>query len=153
MMPRVATLEIMRAKRRAFTLVELTVAMAILGILAATVPHLYTDDLREGANSVAAVLRWARQTAVERGRAVSVTLDPTQARYRVQAADATRPDDVAEGVIELPVGAALAAAGRRAHFVFQPTGTATGEPLTLTDGGRATVVTVDPWTGAVRVTP
>jgi type II secretion system protein H len=157
MMPHAATLEIMHAKRRAFTLVELMVVLTILGIVAAAsvpgLPRLYPDDPREGANSVAAVLRWARQTAMDQGRAVSITVDPAHARYRVEAADATRPNDAAEGVIALPAGAALALAGSRAHFVFQPTGRATGEPLTLAEGGRATVVMVDPWTGVVRVTP
>jgi general secretion pathway protein H len=141
------------ARRRGFTFVELLVVIAVLGTLAATVPRLYVDDLREGANSVAAVLRWARQTAVDRGRAVSITVDPSHARYRVQAADATRPNDAADGVIALSTGAALALAGPRARFVFQPTGRATGEPLTLAEDGRAIVVTVDSLTGVVSVTP
>lgn len=102
----------MHARRRGFTLMEVVVVLAVLGIAAAlAVPRLVgwvaVLRTRAGANVVAADLAYARGLAVRRGVRVRVVLEsgggcpspsPGAAgvRYRIVAAGADTPLRVAD---------------------------------------------------------
>lgn len=154
------------------TLIELLVTLSILALVAAVVaPALArrapADDLTRAAAEVRAVLTHARQTALANGATVTLMIDPVNARYwiepadasteqtsdassrlRARATDASPPDSIA-----LPPGVQIVATAPRVQYVFSPTGPAFGEPVTLVHEGRSVRVALDPWTGSPRVQP
>lgn len=140
-------------RRGGFTLVEMVVVLVILSIAAAAVaPALLRPSAPaevEAAAQVVKMLGGARRLAVERGEAVSLTLDPAARTWRAAAEPVG--DSLAAGALELPPGVAIAPAGAP-RFVFRPLGGAAGGPLTLAVEGRTVRVDVDRWTGEARVT-
>lgn len=141
--------------RRAYTLVELVVVLFLLGLSAAAVapalaPLVEDDPVREGAEEVARVLRSARRSALERGEAVAVVLEPASGRYWVRTAGAD-PVPLAEGAFALREGVALSAESPRARLSFAPSGAAAGGPVTVHGAGRARTLRIERWTGDIRV--
>ena len=135
-----------------FTLMEMVVVLAIVGITAAAVvPAMTRITSESGALSAARqleqVLAAARTTALERAIATEVVVAPQLARYWVHAADSGTIDF---GLIELEQGVTLSSTAIRPHFRFAPSGTATADSLVALGPDAAVLLTVDPWSGAIR---
>lgn len=146
-----------RAARAGFTLVEMVVVLAILGVVAGvTVPALRdrraADPLAQGASETAAMLARSRQTAVERATTIRVSLDPATRRFRVRALGVlVASDSIAVDSLALPAGVAIDDAGGRRTITFAPTGEARGDTITLRWQGRIATVAADQWTGDAYV--
>ncbi len=141
--------------KRGFTLVEILVVLAILGITAAAVvPALARatteDDVTRAARALEQVAAAARRTALARATAVAVTLVPESGRYWVHLPDGTTIDS---GAIALDQGTRIHSAAPRPQFRFGPLGTADGDTLLLLGAGGAQAFVVDRWTGGIRVEP
>lgn len=152
--PRVA-----RAGPRAgFTLTETLVVLVLLGIAAAAVAPDLRALLRPGSGAAARELadayRDARGMAASRGRAVFVTVDPVTGAWRTFVGATGSPEAAAESgnlLADRP-GTRLVTAGDGPTVVgFAPDGTARGSAVRVRADGRTLEVTVDPWTGGVRV--
>jgi len=134
--------------RRGMTMIELVVVIALMAIIAGVSAPAFAslDRPRNGSgfDAVIMILRRSRATAIHRATAVSVTIDPTTARYWIDPPDTT-------AVLSLPAGATLSARAPRVHFRFAPSGEAvTDEPLFVREGAAVRPVLVDPWTGEAR---
>jgi prepilin-type N-terminal cleavage/methylation domain-containing protein len=135
-------------RRRGMTIIELIVVISLMAIIAgASAPALAAHSHPRDENDldvVVAVLRGSRATAIQRSTAVSVTIDPTTARYWVDPPDTT-------AVLSLPPQATLSARSARVHFRFAPDGQAVSdEPLFVHDAAEATPILIEAWTGEVR---
>jgi prepilin-type N-terminal cleavage/methylation domain-containing protein len=146
------------AARRGFTLVELLVALVIIGMIAAVaVPAL---SARGGAAATAKQLvslyGVAREVAISRGASAEAVLDLSSGALVI--ATVGRPgrpaDTVRRAALALSPSVRLASSAARlgpARVTFDPLGRARGDDVVIADGkGRHRVVT-DPWTGAARV--
>jgi prepilin-type N-terminal cleavage/methylation domain-containing protein len=140
---------------RGLTLVEVVVVLAIVGLSAAVaLPALggLVDADPSPAAPLARLLDRSRRTAMERSVPVTVMLLPATARYWVWSDGAQARAALADGVLPLAGGVRLAAPRPRVRIRFDPMGRATGDSVAVWSAGGAELVTVDPWTGAVRVT-
>lgn len=146
----------MRPIRTGFTLIEITVVLIIIALLAfmtapammrAVTPHAADGD----AMPVAALFRSARREAVERGLVVSLMLDPAGARYRADSIGARGVGLLGEGNIALDEGVTLQADSVRVRFTFRPDGSVFGDSITVHGRWSSSLVTVDRWTGAIRI--
>ena len=134
--------------RRGMTLIELVVVIALMAIIAGvSAPALASLDRPRNASAVDAVvtmLRRSRASAIQRATVVTVTIDPTSARYWVD------PPDTA-AFFALPPQTSLSARSPRVHFRFAPDGqTTTDEPLFVRQGASASSIVLEPWTGEVH---
>ena len=139
---------------RGFTLVELVVVLAVAGVAAGVAVPAFgrlLDAVPAPSAPVAELLDRARRTAVERAVPVTVTVLPVSRRYWVWAETGAGRAQVADGVLALPEGARLATSGPRIHVRFTPSGPATGDTVAVWTAAGVERVTVDSWTGAVRV--
>ena len=143
-----------RTPRAGFTLVELMVALALLGLMAAVVVVAIPDGrmtvAAEG-ERFAARLKRAQEEAVLVNRPVEVAMTDDGYAFRVRKAGGWQPLD--EGPFEaetwLP-GTAVAAEKDVRRVTFDPTGVAGPAHFTLRRGGKAVDVHVDQ-AGNVRV--
>lgn len=139
-----------------FTLVELMVALAIAGLLGATV--LLTAPppeaaLRREADALAARLSRARDEAILSTRAVRVEVDAAGYRFHAARSGGWQPLSGAPfGPVAWADGVAPALPfdGRALWFAFDPVGTAEPLALALADGRAELRVEVDA-AGGVRV--
>lgn len=165
------------SERRAFTLVELLVVAAIVGILAGTIaPSLVSAARRAGIDGAARqatnVLSFARVAAVARGVPVDVTFDAEARTLRAVVRqpdlpwlqDATEQDQpqrsllhirlpkgVAAEVISRDEGAGSAGAAEPDTLRFNPDGTAQDAEIEFQDGrGRTISLTVHAEDGRVE---
>lgn len=134
-------------------MIELVVVIALMAIIAGvSAPALASFDRprnTSGLDAVVSLLRRSRATAIRRATVVTVTLDPTTARYWV---DPPAPD--ADAALILPPGASLSATSTRVHFRFAPDGQSiSDEPLFVREGAAANSIVLEPWTGEVRRAP
>lgn len=153
------------AASRGFTLTELTVVVAVLGVIAALcVPTLWTylrtATLRAGAEEAVTVLNGARQLAIRMNTTVCVSNDGTRAQYRVGGCGAAAWTGVgtdASGHIRL--ANRLQVSGT-SHLCFNYLGAGTTTPapcaangtLTITSpAGGATLNVVMATTGRLRI--
>jgi type II secretion system protein H len=150
--------------RRGVTIVEMVVVLTIIGIVAAAVaPALRPlgarrDVLVESRSTLMSMLTSARRRAIADARTLTLTLDPETARYWLHEAEstdsvsATAPLDSAAS-LALPEGVTLMGSASRAHFVFSPSGTVSGEPIAIRVGSRVQPIALDPWTGVLVERP
>jgi len=132
------------AASRGFTLTELTVVVAVLGVLAAlSVPTLWTylrtATLHAGAEEAVTVLNGARQLAIRMNTTVCVSNDGTRAQYRVGGCGAAAWTGVgtdASGHIRL--ANRLQVSGP-AHLCFNYLGAGTTTPAPCTANGTLTI--------------
>lgn len=139
---------------RGYTLFEVLVALAIIGVVLAAIPMLSGrragPETRAAAIEIATAMREARSDAITRFEPVAFQLDVEGRAYRVGSAGPVR---------RLPPGLELALYTARSELSgetagsirFFPDGSATGGRVTLTQDGQQYVVAVDWLTGAVAV--
>jgi prepilin-type N-terminal cleavage/methylation domain-containing protein len=135
--------------RRGVTLVEMLVVLLLLAIVSAvTMPAFASIGRASGSRRASAVVQQvlmrARGRALQTGSAVNLTVDPATARYWVGDSDTAK-------VFELPANAALSASTPRVHFRFEASGIAVGEPLFVQEKDRLASLSVDRFTGVVRI--
>jgi type II secretion system protein H len=140
--------------RAGFTLVEMIVVIAILAIVSAvTLPSFRADNedaITTASKTLTDFIARSRQTSIERGEVVMLTVEPANARYWVIASEPEGDSVLASGSFELPADATLIASQPRLRYAFLPSGRASGEPLTLRLSAHAAVISVDQWTGDAR---
>lgn len=135
-----------RSARAGFTLVELLMVVAILGLAAGAVV-LAVPDPRPAvgveAERFAARLSRARDEAVLSNRPVAVEVTPTG--YAFTAFDGRAWSALSDGPFGTEAWQAGTAVGpdEGARFVFDPTGVAEPMTLTLSREGRARTVAID----------
>jgi prepilin-type N-terminal cleavage/methylation domain-containing protein len=153
------------AASRGFTMTELTVVVAVLGVIAALgVPTLWTyfraATLRAGAEEAVTVLNGARQLAIRMNTTVCVSHDGTRAQYRVGGCGAAAWTGVgtdANGHIRLANRLQVSGTNYLC-FNYLGAGTTTPAPctangtLTITNpAGGATLKVVMATTGRLRI--
>ena len=150
----------MRVDRSGFTLIEIVVVLAILGVVgAAVVPQMMLRSrggARASVRDIVSAYSLARDLAAARGVPTAVALELSSGCYWVYAEPtaATPADTVRHGALELDGSVALSGGnGRWVVTRFDPFG------RTLSGGGGISIstpkelyeITVDPWTAAVDV--
>lgn len=146
--------------RAGFTLTETLVVLVLLGIAAAAVAPDLRALLRPGSGAVARelaeVYRDARGMAASRGSAVFVAVDPATGAWRTFVGATGSPGAAASSgnlLADRPGTLLLTAGDGSAIVAFGPHGTARGPDVRVRAGGQTLEVSVDPWTGAVRIRP
>jgi len=143
-------------KRRSddgFTLMELMVVLAIMGvligILVARGPvHSVGLQTRAAAGALAQALRAARAQAIDRSETVTVAIDPV---HRVFAADRGPVQHFAASMDVAVLPPALPGPNDTRLIRFSPDGSASGGEILLGAGKRRLSITVEWLTGRVQV--
>jgi prepilin-type N-terminal cleavage/methylation domain-containing protein len=138
------------------TLWEVLLVLALIGVVATiAAPALGfvgrpDDALTETTRDVVVVLNRVRLTALERGTAIELRLDPTNGRVWLFAVDTDSLRVI--GATTLPRASTVGGGARsRVRFRFTPAGAAFGDTLVLRGSGVTRRISVDPWTGGAYV--
>lgn len=142
-------------ERLGFTLIEVVVVLVLLGLVAGVTAPAFRDSASTGAGGqvareVVSLLERARTTALERGTAVRVVLDPVTGGYTVAADSAGGVVPVREGRVTLPAGVTLVTATLRYTASFGATAVAGADTLRIRGTDGETRLTVNRWTGTAR---
>lgn len=97
-----------------------------------------------------AVLRAARQAALENGVPVALAVDTKTWRYRADTLGKAGSGTLAEGQLALSDPEALQADSLRLFYLFEPSGAAMADSARVRSGPDPMVVFVDPWSGRPR---
>ncbi len=146
--------ELAFARLRGFTLLELLIVVALMGLLLALVPARLGGgsgaEVRAAARGVAAGLRHARATAVGQRVEAVFQLDLTAKKFTVTGDSRVHqlPQDVE---LKLFTGQQEIIAEKVGGIRFYPDGGATGGRVTVSSGERKYEVDVDWMTGRVSI--
>ena len=153
-MPRRAGSRPIRHRQGGHTLWEMLLVLALLGVVTAIVapsfglrPPARQDSVTATTTEILAMLARARLTALDRGTAVDVLIDPATARVWTFSVERGERRLITAGTLPLAGGATLIADTPRVRFTFDAGGTASGGPVIVSGIEGARVVTVDPWSG------
>lgn len=147
--------EAARQAERGFTLVEMLIVMAILALILAVVPPLFSSSLssatlRAAARDVAAGLRSARSEAITLNQEVRFRLDLEAHSFTIgdDKTALSLPSDVD---IVLFTATSETVDGQAGSIRFFTDGSSTGGGITLIDEDRKFEVMVDWLTGRVTI--
>lgn len=148
----------MQGRDAGFTLIEMIVVLAVLGMVAGLVltrgpPRSAALEMRAATNAVAQALRVARTRAIMSNGRVMVAFDPRAATLRIGAgAPRGLPAGVTMSVITTAdLASAQPGVGGQAGIAFLPDGSSSGGRVELATGARHMQVGVDWLTGRVSV--
>ena len=146
----------MARARHGFTLIEMIVVLIVIAVIAGlTAPAMMRMAAPEvdasDAAPVAGLLRAARRQAIEGGSVVTLILDPEEARYRADTSGPRGSGRLSEGPISIGEDVTLESDSLRVRFTFRPDGSVFGDTVIVHGRYASARVSVDRWTGAVRV--
>ncbi len=143
-------LQVMRL-RRGFTLLEMSIILAIMAISAALVIPAYSDlgtaTQALPGDALLKLLRDARRLAIEQSLTVAVRVDPATNYYRVDTTGAYGAGMLVDGTLEIGAYETLKSDLPRLQYVFRPSGAALGDTVTVQGNSVTAVLAVDPWSG------
>ena len=144
-----------RQAERGFTLVEMMVVLAILALVLAVVPPLFSNSvstatLRAAARDVASGLRVARSEAITFNKEVRFRLDLETGSFTIgeQETAVSLPPEV---VVVMFTATSEILDGRAGAIRFFTDGSSTGGGITLTAEDRKYEILVDWLTGRVSI--
>lgn len=145
----------MNGARRGFTLWELVLVLTLLSVVTGLALPAFTsfgaDHEAQPVDRILRLLRSSRRLAITQGSMVSLVIDPTSHRYRVDTIGAMGGrGTVIDTTLALEAGTTLSADSARVHYLFYPTGAAIADSLRVQTNGSPLVVVVDPWGGEPR---
>lgn len=145
-----------RPKLAGFTLVEIVVTLIILATIAATaIPAFLRDpelsDLDKATQRIEALLYLARDSALSSASPVALVLDSVSGLVWLTTTESGGGTEAllsgSGSDLELPLGIRMEMTSARASFLFQPSGAAFPDTLSLHGSTESRSVTVNPWTG------
>jgi prepilin-type N-terminal cleavage/methylation domain-containing protein len=140
--------------RRGFTLWELTMVLLVMSIAATlAVPafaRLGSERPATAADAMLGLLRDARKASIDYNATTVVRLDPKTLKFQVDTTGVGGVGVLAEGVLDLGLSETLETDLPRLQYVFQPTGAAFADEVTVHGGPKELTVRVDPWSGVAR---
>jgi type II secretion system protein H len=143
-------------ERAGFTLIEIVVTLFILAAIAATaLPAFLRDrelsDLDQATERIEALLYLARDSALFSASPVALVLDSVSGLVWLTTAESGGGSEAllsgSGSSLDLPLGIRMEMTSARARFLFQPSGAAFPDTLTLHGSTESRSVTVNPWTG------
>jgi type II secretory pathway pseudopilin PulG len=139
-----------------FTLIEIVVTLFILAtVVATTIPAFLSDrersDLDFATERIEALLYLARDSALHSASPVALVLDSVSGLVWLTTSESGGGSEAlltdSGASLDLPMGIRLETTSARARFLFQPSGAAFPDTLTLRGSTESRSVTVNPWTG------
>jgi prepilin-type N-terminal cleavage/methylation domain-containing protein len=141
-------------RRRGFTLWELTMVLLVMSIAATlAVPafaRLGSERPATAADAMLGLLHDARKASIDYNTTTRLRLDPKTLKYQVDTIGVGGVGMLASGVLDLGMSETLETDLPRLQYLFQPTGAAFADEVTVHGGPRELTVRVDPWTGVAR---
>jgi general secretion pathway protein H len=141
-------------RQRGFTLLEILVVLALMGMMYALVPPMFsssgTTELRAAARQLAAGLRKARGQAIASRQEATLTVDVEAHQFRVAGDSRDYPLPKA-AKLSVYTAQSEAIEGRQAAIRFYPDGSSTGGAITVARGDTKFRVDVDWLTGNVAI--
>jgi prepilin-type N-terminal cleavage/methylation domain-containing protein len=140
--------------RGGFTLWEMAIVLAVMAVsaimVAPAIGRLGTEQARQPAAELLALLHDARKAAIDGNSVVTLRLDPVSGHYRADTAGVNGSGVLAEGTLQLDATETLDTRLLRLQFVFRPTGASLGDTVLVRAADRSVLVGVDPWSGVAR---
>jgi prepilin-type N-terminal cleavage/methylation domain-containing protein len=140
--------------RRGFTLLEMSITLAVMAVAAMLVVPALVDfgqvPQRRTAEGLLSLLKASRALAIDSNTTVTVVIDPTNGKYRVDSTGVFGTGAVTEGQIDETSMETMATTAVRVKYSFGPTGAAVGDTVRVRGIDSSVVVLVDPWNGVAR---
>ena len=143
-----------RSLRCGYTLLELSVVVALVAIAALLVtPQWWPADAEpaDAAETLRTQLEEARDQARRARQVVTVRVDAALGRLTVDTSGTSGRDRWRDVPLPDASRGAFEPADLRATFVFRPTGAATGDSVRVRTAQGVVRLSVDAWSGEVRV--
>ena len=142
-------------RRRGFTLLEMGVCLVIMAIAAAVVTpaiaRLGNGKPENGADKFVALLKGARNFAIEHNYTVTVRIDPVTSRFRVDTSGTHGTGILADSTLDLGASESLETNLDRLQYTFRATGAVIADSVIVRGIGASSLVAVDAWTGEARL--
>ena len=140
--------------RPGFTLLETAIVLAVMAVgavlVAPAIARLGSQQQRQPAAELLALLQHARGVAIEHSVVVTLRLDPVSGHYRADSASVFGSGILAEGLLQLDASETLDTRLLRLTYIFRPTGATLGDTILVRAANQSVLVVVDPWSGVAR---